>query len=168
MPNDRKSLKGRVNVFLRDARTGDVLDERHIDNLVVDVGEAWVAQRMTATPATVNMEWIQLGLSTVAATGTDTALGTSLADPAQVALAGATIAQKSTSGSTRSGATWQLTVDWGTALANTNGIEEAGIFGTSAFTAAIMLARTVFTAVNKTNNDTLQIQWQINVSDDGV
>ena len=169
MPNDRKSLKGRVNVFLRDARTGDVLDERHIDNLVVDVGEAWVAQRMTATPATVNMEWIQLGLSTLAATGTDTALYESLSDPGTVGpLAGGAAPQKSTVGSTRSGATWQLTVDWGTALANTNGIEEAGIFGTSAFTGAIMLARTVFTAVNKTNNDTLQIQWQINVSDDGV
>ena len=155
MPEDRKILKGRVNVFLRDARTGNIIDEKHVDNLVVDVGEDWVAQRMVNGASTQDMNWIELGLGTAAAAGTDTTLQTVLAS-----------SRKSGTNSVV-GATWQLIVNWGTSEANTAGIEEAGIFGTTS-SGGVMLARTVFTAVNKTNNDTLQIQWQINVSDDGV
>ena len=110
---------------------------------------------MVSGATTQNMDWIELGLGTAAAAGTDTALQTVLAS-----------SRKSGTNSV-SGATWQLVVNWGTSEANTAGIEEAGIFGTTS-SGGVMLARTVFTAVNKTNNDTLQIQWQINVSDDGV
>tara|TARA_Y100000590_G_scaffold456797_1_gene608116 strand:- start:4478 stop:4945 length:468 start_codon:yes stop_codon:yes gene_type:complete len=155
MPKDNKVLKGRVNVFLRDARTGQILDERRVDNLVVNTGEDWVAQRLVSGATTQNMDWIELGLGTAAAAGTDTALQTTLAG-----------SRKSGTNSV-SGATWQLVVNWGTSEANTSGIEEAGIFGTTS-SGGQMLARTVFAAVNKTNSDTLQIQWQINVSDDGV
>ena len=154
MSNDKKVLKGRVNVFLRDARTGNVIDERHIDNLVVDVGEDWVAARM-GTGSVADMKWIELGLGSAAATAADTALQTLL------------LSSRKSGTNSVAGATWQLKVTWGTSDANTAGIEEAGIFNLTG-AAGTMLARTVFTAVNKTNNDTLQIQWQIKVSDDGV
>jgi len=62
------------------------------------------------------------------------------------------------------GTTWQLTVNWGTSDANQAGMKEAGIFGTALQDAGIMLARTTFAEINKTNNDTLEIQWQINVA----
>ena len=154
MPNDKKVLKGRVNVFLRDARTGNIIDERHIDNLVVDVGEDWVAARM-GTGSVADMKWIELGKDSTAATGTDTVLGTVLA------------ASRKSGTNSVAGATWQLVVNWGTSDANSTGIEEAGIFNLTS-SGGTMLARTVFAAVNNTNNDTFQIQWQIKVSDDGV
>ena len=157
MPNDRKTLKGRVNVFLRDARTGNIVDERHIDNLVVDAGEAWVANRMVSGMTTAGMDYIELGLGPTTPTSANLILNTFLPS-----------SRKVSSGNSSSGATWEIIVNWTTSEANTSNIVEAGIFNTSTDNTGTLLAHTVFTAVNKTNNDTLQIQWQINVSDDQV
>jgi hypothetical protein len=49
---------------------------------------------------------------------------------------------------------------------NTTGITEAGIFNSSQMqtSGGTMLCRTTFNAVNKGNDDTLQITWTITVS----
>jgi hypothetical protein len=107
------------------------------------------------TGSVADMKWIELGKDSTAATGTDTALGTLLA------------ASRKSGTNSVSGATWQLVVDWGTSEANATGLEEAGIFNLTG-AAGTMLARTVFATVNKTSSDTLQIQWQIKVSDDAT
>jgi len=162
MANDRKTLKGRVDVFLRDARTGKVVMEHHTENLVVNSGESWVAERMRDTNTTASMNYIELGLGTAAPTSANTGLNTHFAASRKSYLdapAGSQLV---------SGPTWTLVVNWGTSEANTANIVEAGIFNTSTDDTPILLAHTVFPSVTKTNNDTLQIQWSITNSDDGV
>ena len=52
-----------------------------------------------------------------------------------------------------------------TITSNTTAITEAGIFNSSTSTTpGTMLCRTTFNAVNKGNDDTLQITWTITVS----
>ena len=40
-------VKGRLDVFLMDHETGEIVDERHVENTVVDGGEIWVAEILT-------------------------------------------------------------------------------------------------------------------------
>jgi hypothetical protein len=160
-----KKLRGLVTITLQDVITGKVKSrQRH--NLVVDNGEKWIAKRFLGSQlaggSATLMRYIEVGKGSLAATGTQTQLKTTV---------NVTNVRKLYTTQDVSGATWNIIVNYGTSDANTSGLKEAGIFGCAvraSTTAPGMLARTVFSAVNKTNADTLKIQWQINCQDDGV
>ena len=141
---DGIALTGKLIISLND----EVVQET--ENLIVTAGKAWVAQRM---------EGVTLGVMTHMGVGT----GTTAAVIANTDL------------ETVTGARLALSVSGGTPVANvityaatfpagahTDAITEAGIF--TAVTSGTMLARTVFTVVNKGAADSMTISWDITIS----
>lgn len=141
MIKDCVPVKGKLQIRLN----GELV--RDIDNLVVAVGKAFVASRMAGTTDAV-MSHMALGTSSTAAAAGDTAL---VAEVGRVALASA-----SASGNE---VTYTASFPAGTA---TGAITEAGIF--NAGSAGTMLARTVFSPVNKGASDSITITWTVTVS----
>ena len=126
---------GTLSVVLKDSE-GNTKEERQINNLVVTSGLTYIASRMKDATATA-MGYMAIGTGTTAAAAGDTAL---------VTATGAAIAYVTT---------------WA-AGDGTGAITEAGIF--NAASAGDMLARTVFSVVNKDADDTLSITWTITLS----
>lgn len=169
MFGSNQRIRGIVTLTVQDAITGKVKQvQRH--NLVTNNGEQWIARRVLAITgqSPTAMRYIEVGKGSRAATASDTTLQTTIAN------ASVSNVRKRYTTLNVSGATWNIIVNYGTSDANTSSIKEAGIFGVSTRSGVNgngvpgMLARTVFSAVNKTNSDTLKIQWQINFADDGV
>jgi hypothetical protein len=144
-----------VHVALR-GPDGEVKEERHVHNLVTDVGCAHIADQLESSPDDAAMSHMAIGTGTNAPAAGDTTLQTELdrntltsflqgagADDHKVVYIG----------------------DWA-AGDGTGAITEAGIF--NAASAGTLLARTTFSVVNKGANDTLEITWTLSVADDGV
>ena len=128
---------------------------QRVNNLVVTAGKNWVTSRMNAATAGV-MTHMAIGTGTTAAAVGQTALVT---EAARVAL--------TTSGGSVSNnvITYTATIPADTpdvTAPATAAITEAGIF--NANSAGTMLARTVFTAINKGELDTMTISWDITIS----
>lgn len=134
-------LTGKLKIELN----GVVVAE--IDNLVVTAGKGFVASRMVGTAASV-MSHMAIGTTNTAAAVGNTALA---AEAARVSL---------TSG-TASGAvaTYIATFPAGT---GTGAIVEAGILNSGS--GGTMLARTVFSVINKGASDAMTITWTVTVS----
>jgi hypothetical protein len=134
-------MKGRLQIRLNDELVHD------IDNLVVTVGKNFVASRMNGTSPAV-MSHMAVGTGSTAAAVGNTALAT---EAARVALDSATV--------TTNSITYVATFPAGT---GTGALVEAGILNASS--AGTLLARTVFSAVNKGSLDVLTITWTVTVS----
>jgi hypothetical protein len=147
MIKDKVTATGRVHIVLT-GKDGKVKETRDIHNLVVDVGEAFIASRMAGTSAAV-MSHIGIGSGTTAAAAGQTALVTAVG--ARVALTSTTVATNAV--------TYVAAFAAG---ASTGAITEAGLF--NALTAGTMLCRTVFAVVNKGVDDTLSIQWIVTIN----
>lgn len=141
--NDKVSLTGKLAISLN----GTVVQE--VDNMVVTAGKNWIASRMNAASDGV-MTHMAVGTGTTAAALANTALGTELVRQALT-----------TSGGVVAGAvvTFATTYAAGTA---TGAITEAAILNASS--AGTMLARTVFSVVNKGALDTMTISWAVTIS----
>lgn len=146
MINEQLKLKGRVAMVLRD-KDGNIKSEQEINNLVVDSGLDFIASRMKDTTDAA-MSHMAIGSGTVAAAAGNTALGTELG---RVALTSTTV--------TNNEVAYVATFAAGT---GTGAVTEAGLFNASS--AGDMLCRTVFSVVNKSADDSLQITWTITVS----
>jgi len=140
MINDNFALTGALTI----AVNNEVVQETH--NLVVTAGKEWVADRMNN--ANTVMTHMAVGTGTTAAAAGDTALGTQLD---RNALSSTTV----TNNTIEYACTWA-------AGDGTGAITEAGIFDAS--TGGDMLARTVFSVVNKGAADSMTITWTITVS----
>lgn len=138
--------KGTLSVVLKDAN-GNLKDERTINNLVVNSGLDYIASRMKDGTATA-MGYMAIGTGTTAAAAGDTTLGTELD---RNAVTSTTVTSNAI----------EYVASWG-AGDGTGAVTEAGIFNDA--TAGDMLARTVFSVVNKAANDTLSITWTITLS----
>lgn len=138
---DKIPMKGRLQIRLN----GEVV--RDIDNLVVSAGKAFVASRMAGTADAV-MSHMALGTGTTAAAAGDTALG---AEAGRAGLTSATVFNNEV--------TYSATFAAGVA---TGAITEAGIF--NAGSSGTMLARTVFSPVNKGASDSITVTWTVTVS----
>ena len=140
---DTVILTGKLSISLN----GELV--RETKNLVVTAGKTWIAARMKDT-STV-MTHMGVGTGTTAAVIANTDLETvtgarlALADSGGI-VAGAVI-------------TFAATFPAG---AHTAAITEAGIF--TAVTSGTMLARTVFTVVNKGASDSMTISWDVTIS----
>ena len=140
MINDNFALTGALTI----AVNNEVVQETN--NLVVTAGKNWVADRMNN--ANTVMTHMAVGTGTTAAAAGDTALGTQLD---RNALSSTTV----TNNTIEYACTWA-------AGDGTGAITEAGIFDAS--TGGDMLARTVFSVVNKGAADSMTITWTITVS----
>lgn len=140
MINDNLTLTGALTI----AVNNEVVQETN--NLVVTAGKNWVADRMNN--ANTVMTHMALGTGTTAAAAGNTTLVTELD---RNALTSTTV----TANAIEYVATWA-------AGDSTGAITEAGIL--DAATAGDMLARTVFSVVNKGADDSMTITWTITVS----
>tara|TARA_B110000285_G_C14879719_1_gene493276 strand:+ start:152 stop:586 length:435 start_codon:yes stop_codon:yes gene_type:complete len=141
--NDKVSLTGKLAISLN----GTVVQE--VDNMVVTAGKNWIASRMNAASDGV-MTHMAVGTGTTVAALANTTLVTELARQVLT-----------TSGGSVAGAvvTFATTYAAGTA---TGAITEAAILNASS--AGTMLARTVFSVVNKGALDTMTISWAVTIS----
>ena len=140
MIHDDLKLTGALTIALND----EIVQET--ENLVVTAGKNWVADRMNNANAV--MSHMAVGTGTTAAAAGDTALAT---ENDRNALTSTTV----TDNAVAYVATWAA----GDATA---AITEAGIF--DAASSGDMLARTVFSVVNKGAADSMTITWTITVS----
>ena len=147
MINDALKLKGRVALELKDAQ-GNTKEVREIDNLVVNTGLGYIADRMEGTSEAV-MSHMGLGSGSTAAAAGDTDLETLLGS--REALDSTTV--------TANQIVYVASFEAGDA---TGAVREAGIFNAS--TAGTMLCRTTFDVVNKAADDTLAVTWTITIS----
>lgn len=147
MPNvtvngEQATALDNVHIVLRD-ENGNIKDERHVKNLVVNAGLAFIADQLSTTPGATKMTHMEIGTGTTAAAAGDTALQTALDRNAVTSL-------------TDSGAVLTAVGTWA-AGDGTGAITEAGVFNAGA--AGTMLARAVFSVINKGASDTLTITW---------
>lgn len=142
MIKDAVALTGALTI----AVNNEVVQETK--NLVVTAGKNWVADRMKGVNDPIG--WMAIGTGTTAADAGDTTLVTELD---RNALA--------TSGGTVSGNTITFETTWA-AGDGTGAVTEAGLF--DAASGGDMLARTVFSVVNKAALDSMTITWTITVS----
>jgi hypothetical protein len=140
MINDNFALTGALTI----AVNNEVVQETN--NLVVTAGKNWVADRMNN--ANTVMTHMAVGTGTTAAAAGDTALGTQLD-------------RNTLTSTTVTNNTIEYACTWA-AGDGTGAITEAGIFDAS--TGGDMLARTVFSVVNKGADDSMTITWTITVS----
>ncbi len=140
--------KGRFLVELLDENLKRK-DLRIVENVVVTVGKTYLANWLTAaTQSGYFMQYIALGTGATAATAGDTALQTELTTRVAGTLTNTTNV-------------WQNVASFGPGV-DTGAITESGIF--SASSGGTMLARQVFSVINKAAGDTLQITWQVTFS----
>ena len=140
MINEDLKLKGKLKIALNDK----VVQE--VDNLVVTAGKNFVADRMKNN-STV-MGYMAVGTGSTAAAAGDTTLGS---ESDRNALTSTTVTNNEVA----------YVGTWAAGDASV-AITEAGLF--SASSGGTMLARTVFSAVNKGASDSLTITWTITVS----
>lgn len=124
---------------------GQVVAE--VDNLVVTAGKAFVASRMAGAAAAV-IGWMAIGTTNMAPSAGDTALA---AEAARVAIISGNASTNTV--------VYTATFPAGT---GTGAIVEAGLF--NANVAGTMLARTVFSVINKGASDSMTITWTVTVS----
>lgn len=145
-PQDLLTARGQVHLVLT-GPDGAVKDERHLKNMVVTAGLAFIANRMVETVANL-MSHMALGSGTVAPALANAALGAELGR--------APIATASSLGPV---ATYTATFNPGVA---TGAVTEAGIFNSD--TVGTMLNRVTFPVVNKGAGDTLAVSWTVTLS----
>jgi hypothetical protein len=174
---ENQKLRGSVDIKVYGA-DGEVKDSRYIPNLVVQAGKNYIATRMigtatsttavyTTSSVTSAMTHMAIGTSTTTATVNDTTLGTEVAVAGDIAAYTRAQIQSTTqsTGVVTYVATFGTNNPQRTNTSNTTAITEAAILNSStAALAGTMLCRTTFNAVNKGNDDTLQITWTITVS----
>jgi hypothetical protein len=150
---DGIKLKGRVTRQLFDEAMKLVYEDIS-DNLVVTSGIDYLATWLTAsTQSTPFMSYMALGTGNTAPVVGNTALQSELSGGGYSRVQG-TLTNPSPN-------IWQNVTTFGPGN-GTGALTEAGIFSTS--TLGTMLARNVFSTINKASGNTLIITWQISIS----
>lgn len=147
MIKENFKVVGSLKIELFDEH-GNLKDVREIENLIVNSGIAFIAQRLISTPTA--MSHMAIGTGTTAASAAQTAL---VAEVGRVALTSST---NITTTVTNDTVQYVASFPAGT---GTGAITEAGIF--NAASAGTMLNRTVFSVVNKGAGDAMSITWNV-------
>lgn len=159
--NDNGVMKEglRANLALNGLRIpflmGSWVNRMTISNLVTNAGMAGVASRINGDGAEAVFTYIAIGTGAVAASATDTTLGTEITTGGG-ARAAAT-ASRTTTDVTDDTATLVLTYNFTATFA----VTESGVLNAGA--AGVLLCRQVFSAINVVNGDSLQVTWDIDV-----
>ncbi len=146
-PDDYLQIRGHLLVEVFDS-AGFRKDYREVGNLVVTAGKNHIADRLSSSPGGAAMGWMAVGTGSTAAAAGDTALGTE-------------VDRNATTSITDSANVVTYVGNWAAGDATNSALTEAGIF--NAASTGTMLARAVFTAINKGASDTLAITWTVTV-----
>lgn len=127
---------------------GKLKDEQHAHNLVVTAGKNHIADQLSSSPGQGAMSHMAIGTGSTAAAAGDTALGTETDRNALTS---------------RTDATNVVTYvgDWAAGDGTNAALREAGIFNAGA--AGTMLARVVYSNIDKQAADTLKITWTVTI-----
>jgi hypothetical protein len=152
---DCVTLKGSMEIALRDANTGEELERIHVTNTVVTAGRAWVLQHIAGSAVfggntTSPLSYVAVGTSTTAPTTGDTGLGSEVTR--------LTIQNFTSSNLTSNPPSYQIECSFATNLANTT-LGEVGLFNSSG--SGTMLAHATFGTINKTTSNTLGISYTV-------
>lgn len=149
---DKIILRGCLDIVIRNAFTGKIVDKRRIENTIVTSGRRWVLESIqsgnSATAETIQQ--LAVGTSTVAPVTGDTALNTENTRKAVGTWDSAELTSNPPS--------WQAQVSFATNEANTT-LGEVGLFNSSS--GGTMLGRVTFTTIDKTTSNTLSISYTI-------
>jgi len=145
---DRVAHKGRLHIELF-GPDGKIKEERDISNLMMNVGEAHIADQLSSAPDETAMSHMAIGTGTTAPTSANTALEFEIDRNALTSR---------TQGAGGDDNDIIYVGDWA-AGDGTGAITEAGILNSSA--SGVMLARSTFAAINKGASDTLKITWTV-------
>lgn len=143
-------VKATGDVTIVVTREDGEIEKIEIKNLVVDIGKAYIAQRMRDSSIPSQMSHIGIGTGTSSSTAGMTALQTEVGTRSTVttSVTANTITYTAVFGIGNPGTTQNLT--------------EAGIFNAS--TAGTMLARVTFPSVSKATGDVVTIVWAVTIS----
>ena len=145
--HDGLPVRGRVLVELY-GPDGELKESRETENLVVDAGEAHIADQLSASPAGSAMSHMAIGTGGTAPVAGNTALG-------------AEIDRNALTSRTDAANVVTYVGNWAAGDGTNASIQEAGIF--NAASTGTMLARATFTAINKGASDTLAITWTVTI-----
>lgn len=145
--NDTLNATGKLSITLID-EFGYVKDTRYINNIVVLTGKEWIVKRMFNN-TTTTMSHMAVGTSSNDLSMTNTILSNEIGRTSV------------TSSKVNNVMTYNATFSPGVA---TGILVEAGIFNASVANTGTMLARTVFSAINKLAADTLLVEWKITIN----
>ena len=143
-------IKGVLNIK-RISETGEILDEKTIDNTIVTTGKYHIADQLSDRGESV-MSHMAVGTGTTAPAIGDTALQSELA-------------RKVFDSKTQGTSTNANVVTYITTFApgeGTGTLTEAGIL--NAASVGVLLCRTTFSAMTKGASDTIQLTWTVTYS----
>lgn len=174
-------MTGHVETILRDV-DGNIKEYRQSDNLITNNGENCVLKLLfqddgsgaglgsgTGTgrcTGSLNSPWhvIALGTSSTAVNGTDYVLG---AETSASGLGRAVATTKTYTNSTAQSSTGSAQIVMARTFTNTSGgtvsIAESGLFNSTTIAGSGMFARQTFSSIAVNNNDSLTVQWTVNV-----
>ena len=144
---DNLNATGKLSITLLD-EFNQVKETRHINNIVVLTGKEWIVKRMYDGTTTV-MSHMAIGTSSNNLSASNTQLASEIG---RTTLTASKLSNVMTYNSTFSPGV-------GTGI-----LVEAGIFNSSTANSGTMLARTVFSAINKLAADTLLVEWKITIN----
>lgn len=147
---EKVARKGTLLVQLFSA-DGKLKEERKIDNLMTNAGEAHIADQLASSQDETAMSHMAIGTGTTDPTSAQTALVNELDRNALTSR---------TQGAGGDDNDVIYVGDWA-AGDGTGVVTEAGIFNSSA--AGTMLARSTFSVINKGASDTLKITWTVTI-----
>jgi hypothetical protein len=137
-------------------REGRIKDVRISRNLVTNAGFAGIASRINGSGAEAAATYLAVGTGTNAAAAADTTLQTEITDSGLARFN--STASRTTITITNDAATLVTTFT----VTGTKAVTEAGVLNAAA--AGVLFARSVFTAVNVVNGDSLQLTYKIKVA----
>jgi len=145
-------LRGGIELQLRNALNGQIVEKRILNNLVVTAGRRFVLQQIASSEIVTShtFERIAVGTGTVAPATSDTALGS---ETTRIAIGTFT-----TSNLTSNPPSWRAEISLNTDEGNTT-LGEVGILNSSS--GGTLLARATFATINKTTSNTLNISYTI-------
>ncbi len=145
-------LRGGIELQLRNALNGQLIEKRLLNNLVVTAGRRFVLQQIASSEIVTSHSFshIAVGTGTTAPVTSDTALGS---ETTRIA-----IGTYTTSNLTSNPPSWRSEISLNTNEGNTT-LGEVAILNSSS--GGTMLARATFSTINKTTSNTLNISYTI-------
>lgn len=153
---EKGRIIGRVELVVRDGRTGRIKARRTGKNLIVDVGRAGIAAGINGSGWTAFFTYIAVGESTTAPAAGQTTLITEITTSG-LARAAAT-ASRITTSSTNDTASLSKTFS----VSGPKTVTEVGAFNASS--GGVMVGRKTFTGVAVDSPDSLQITYTFQIS----
>ena len=146
-------VTGHIDILVHD-KDGNLKDERHIKNVIVNAAFAEISGLVGNTGSKTAFTYLATGTGTTAASATDTTLETEILGSG-LERAAATVSQVTT---TQTNDTLQLLKQF--TASGALAVTEAGAGNNAAADTGTLLGHQVFAAVNVVSGDTFQITYR--------